>query len=199
VHVDAAALEHDGEGGCALEDGPALAPETARRLACDASLVRIRERDGKALSVGRKQRTIPPALRRALQARDRGCRFPGCTNHRFVDAHHIQHWVHGGETSVANLLLLCRRHHRLLHEGGYSVEPSSDGLVRFRTPWGDPIPAAPRPPPGSSRRLLADNRGLAIDTETAACGTGDRMDLALAVDALIDIAGVRSGRTVATV
>src|SRR5438067_1709055 len=98
VHIDEKVLEQDGEGGCVLEDGPALAPETARRLACDASLVRVRERDGELLDVGRKTRKIPAALRRALHARDQGCRFPGCTNRRFVDAHHIQHWAHGGHT-----------------------------------------------------------------------------------------------------
>ena len=191
VHVDAGALERDGEGGCELEDGPALALETARRLGCDASVVRIREREGVALSVGRKRRTIPPNLRRALQARDRGCRFPGCGNHRFVDAHHIRHWAQGGETSVDNLLLLCRRHHRLVHEGGYTLERLAGGRLRFRGPRGAPVPAVPRPPPGSRQQLLACNRrrGLSIDAQTCASGDGDPLDLELAVDALIQIAG----------
>ena len=91
-----------------------LAPETARRLACDASIVRLIERDGRPLSVGRKTRSIPPALQRALHARDGGCRFPGCGSRRFVDAHHIAHWAHGGATELANLVQLCglcqRRH-----------------------------------------------------------------------------------------
>src|SRR5438034_3915552 len=113
VHVDEAALAGAGEGGCELEDGPPLAAETARRLACDSSVVRVSERGGKTLSVGRKTRSIPPALRRALKRRDRGCRFPGCENHLFVDAHHVRHWAHGGETSLDNLVLLCRHHHRL--------------------------------------------------------------------------------------
>jgi hypothetical protein len=113
VHADEAALAHDGEGGCELDDGSALAAETARRLACDASVVRN----------GRKTRAIPPALRRALRARDRGCRFPGCENRRFLDAHHIHHWARGGPTTPDNLVLLCRRHHRLVHEGGYHVDP----------------------------------------------------------------------------
>jgi hypothetical protein len=85
-------------------------------------VVELKERDGEPLSVGRKTRSIPPALCRALRRRDRGCRFPGCENHRFVDAHHIEHWARGGETSMDNLVLLCRTHHRLVHEGGYFVE-----------------------------------------------------------------------------
>jgi hypothetical protein len=78
-------------------------------------------RDHAELDVGRKTRVIPPAVRRGLKVRDRGCRFPGCTNTRFVDGHHITHWADGGATRLDNLVLLCRHHHRLLHEGGYYV------------------------------------------------------------------------------
>ena len=157
VHVDEAVLARH-EGGCELAEGPALAPETARRLACDASVVELRERDGEPLSVGRKTRSIPPGLRRALARRDRGCRFPGCENHRFVDAHHIEHWARGGETKIDNLVLLCRSHHRLLHEGGYSLERLPAGALRFRYPWGQPIPDSPRPPPGSLAQLRERKR-----------------------------------------
>jgi uncharacterized protein DUF222/HNH endonuclease len=131
VHVDVDAITNDDdEAGCALDDGPAIAPETARRLACDASVLAISERHGRTLHVGRKTRTVPPALRRALSTRDRGCRFPGCENHRFVDAHHVRHWSRGGETTLDNLLLLCRRHHRLVREGGYAI----DERMRFSDP-----------------------------------------------------------------
>src|SRR5438067_6204261 len=191
VHVDESVLERDGEGGCVLDDGPALAPETARRLACDASLVRVQERDGELLDVGRKTRKIPAALRRALHARDQGCRFPGCTNRRFVDAHHIQHWAHGGHTKQENLILLCRRHHRLVHEGGYTLETHPGGDVRFRHPWGQRIPAVPRPPTGIRETLEGRNiaDGLAIDPNTCQSGSGEQMDLAAVVDALIDSLG----------
>ena len=159
VHVDEAALGGEtGEGGCMLADGPALAPETARRLACDAALVTLYERAGEPLSVGRKTRTIPPALRRALLARDHGCRFPGCDNSVYVDAHHIQHWALGGETALANLLLLCRRHHRLVHEGGYTV----DHDLRFRDPWGNEIPPVPPLPPSGPDALLDAGAHLGI-------------------------------------
>jgi hypothetical protein len=185
VHVEEAALNSSDEGACALEDGPAVAAETARRLACDGSLVEIRERDGEPLSVGRKRRTIPPAMRRALQTRDRGCRFPGCENRRFLDAHHVQHWAAGGETKLTNLVLLCGRHHRFLHEGGYSIVELGDGSHAFRDPWGGPLPTVPRPPPGDPNLLLEQNRSLMIGADTCKGGDGDRMDLGLVVDALL--------------
>jgi hypothetical protein len=181
VHVDADALANDGEGGCALDDGPALAPETARRLACDASLVAFGERNGESVRVGRKTRVIPPALRRALRARDRGCRFPGCENRRFVDAHHVRHWARGGETRLANLVLLCRRHHRLVHEGGYGI----DERLRFYDPWGRRLPRVFRPPPGDADELLRQEHTATIGPHTCASGTGEQMDVALAVDALV--------------
>jgi hypothetical protein len=179
VHVDEASLAGAGDGECVLAEGPALAPETARRLSCDSSVVTVSERNGEVLSVGRKTRSVPPALRRALQRRDRGCRFPGCENHRFVDAHHIRHWACGGETRLDNLVLLCRRHHRLVHEGGYSLESLPGGRLCFRDPWGDPIPDAPRLPPGSVECLLGVHAG------TYETGMGDRMDLDLTVQALL--------------
>jgi hypothetical protein len=185
VHVEESALTGSDEGACALEEGSALAPETARRLACDASIVEIRERDGEPLSVGRKRRTISPAMRRALQTRDRGCRFPGCENRRFLDAHHVQHWAAGGETKLTNLVLLCGRHHRFLHEGGYSIVELGDGSHAFRDPWGGPLPTVPRPPPSDSNLLLEQNRSLSIGADTCKGGDGDRMDLGLVVDALL--------------
>jgi hypothetical protein len=97
VHVDAATLKDHADGRCELEHGPALSVETVRRISCDSTLVRLDENEhGEVLDVGRKTRSIPPALRRALNSRDSGCRFPGCTFHRFVDAHHVNHWADGG-------------------------------------------------------------------------------------------------------
>jgi len=87
------------------------------------------------LNVGRRTRSIPPALRRALEVRDRGCRFPGCQS-RYCDAHHVRHWADGGETSLANCLLLCRYHHRLVHEEGWTVEWWGPGRPAFRSPRG---------------------------------------------------------------
>jgi hypothetical protein len=180
IHVDADALASEGEAGCALDDGPALARETARRLACDASVIAISERNGRTVRVGGKARAVPPALRRALSARDRGCRFPGCENRRFVDAHHLRHWARGGETTLANLVLLCRRHHRLVHEGGYGV----DKRLRFYDPWGRRLPRVLRPPPGDADELLRHEHTETIGPSTCASGTGEEMDVALAVDAI---------------
>ncbi len=127
---------HPGGVSAEAEAGLAVAPDTLRRLACDASVTRITVTDeGAPLDVGRKNRTVPPALRRALVARDGGCRFPGCTNHRWVDAHHIEHWVDGGTTRSGNLILLCTTHHRLVHEGGFRLGGSADD-PRFERPDG---------------------------------------------------------------
>jgi hypothetical protein len=189
VHVDQDALSADRpDAHCALEEGPAIPAETARRLACDASLVAIAERSGQPLSVGRKTRAIPPALRRALHSRDHGCCFPGCNQRRFVDAHHIEHWARGGETKLSNLLLLCRHHHRMVHEGGYHVEHRLGGGPIFRRPDGRPIPAVPRNRGGTSHELSRRHRenGLAMTPETpVARSAGDRLDYGMAVEGLL--------------
>ena len=125
VHVQAADLE----GRTELGDG--ISAETSRRLLCDAGVVpMLEDEQGKTIDAGRKTRTIPAALRRALDARDGGCRFPGCTNRIFTDAHHVEHWLDGGATSLANTVLLCRRHHRALHEYGFSLEQVGEGGER---------------------------------------------------------------------
>ncbi|HEY7650447.1 MAG TPA: DUF222 domain-containing protein, partial [Methylomirabilota bacterium] len=120
VHVDAAVLaDADQPGQSVLEEGARVSAETSQRLACDASRVVMRhDAEGRVVEVGARTRTIPPALRRALHHRDHGCRFPGC-GVRFGQGHHIRHWAHGGPTTLSNLALLCRRHHRAVHEEGY--------------------------------------------------------------------------------
>jgi len=199
VHVDAETVgDRDGGGRCELDQGAALHPETARRLACDASLVRVIERDGQALSIGRRTRSVPASLRRALNSRDRGCRFPGCSQQRFVDAHHIHHWARGGRTDLGNLVLLCRHHHRLLHEGGFSVETRPRGRLVFRRPDGRVLPAVPSPRRGDHHELRHRNRraGLAIDETTSEPDWyGDPLDLDYAVGGLADMDGrLRSER-----
>ena len=116
---------------------------------------------------------------RMLNARDKGCRFPGCANARYIDVHHIDHWANGGETKPSNLISLCRFHHRAVHEGGIRIERLDDGALRFVKRNGDSVDgAAPgfTQPPGDWRQLPAG---------TAARWRGDRMDLDLAVDVLI--------------
>ncbi len=116
-----------------MADGEVIATTTAQRLCCDAGVVVATvDAFGVPLSVGRKTRTIPVAINRALRLRDRTCRFPGCTHSRYVDGHHIEHWAHGGETALANLMLLCSAHHTMLHEGGCRVEADgANGWVFF--------------------------------------------------------------------
>lgn len=182
VEVDLDCIARDGDGSVHVRDGPALAPETARRLGCDGALVPILSSGGEVLSVGRRTRSVPPHIRRALESRDKGCRFPGCESRRWVDAHHIRHWAMGGETSLDNLVLLCRHHHRLLHEGGYSVGRRTASELEFRRPDGRRIPASPSlpaaggaPAPRGAGPLMA--------------GDGGPMDLAACVDAVFAAAG----------
>lgn len=182
VHVDAETLataKHSASSGeCSLADGPGISAETARRLACDCSLVAIAERGGKPLSVGRRRRSLPTAIRRALVARDGHCQFPGCERRRFVDAHHIVHWACGGETSLDNLVLLCRHHHRLVHEGGITIDLDHAGRRRFALPEGTTIPRSPAPP-------ALDPHLRPRASATLCTGTGEPMHLASCVDAVL--------------
>jgi hypothetical protein len=125
LHVDQDPLAADSVLGATLEDGTHVSAENLRRVACDAGVVAV-SGDGAGMSVGRRTRSIPPAMRRALQLRDRGCRFPGCTHSRFLHGHHVQHWLHGGETSVENVILvcgLCRARHKV-HYAASRIMPS---------------------------------------------------------------------------
>jgi len=221
VHVDQAVLTQ----ACAasdrephlseVDDGPALALDTVRRLACDATLVGLVEGEGgEPLDIGRKTRSIPPALKRALRARDRGCRFPGCDRTRFTEGHHVRHWADGGETKLANLVTLCSFHHTLIHEGGFGVTATDDGLFVFTRPDGRRIPDAGfsqhdcrqhgaecfrgnnsgvtrsgPPTDDSSTALRAHLQRLApdlhIDASTSRCRwLGERMDYSLAIEGM---------------
>ena len=196
VHVDAAALAAgpDAEaaeglaGRCEVEAGVPLPREAVRRLACDVSLVRIVERDGRPLTVGRKTRAISPALRRAMRVRDGGgCVFPGCGQIQHVDAHHIEHWADGGRTDLHNLVQLCRYHHRLVHEGGYGMCHGPRGLV-FTAPDGHTLPTAPRRRRGDCDELRRDNsrRGVRASAEALTPDSfGDRLDLGAAADVIL--------------
>jgi hypothetical protein len=123
VSVDMATLSKEpGSMAAELEWSQPIPAETARRLACDAAITPII--DGEA---DRTSRVVPGATRRALIARDKGCRFPGCDcPPAWTDAHHVKHWADGGTTTLENLILLCRRHHRLVHEEGWTLELALD-------------------------------------------------------------------------
>jgi hypothetical protein len=133
--------------GAELDHVGPVGSETVRQLACDAAVMRVvMAGHSEPLDVGRRTPVIPPAMRRGVIVRDRRCRFPGCERpHTWCDAHHVVHWADGGPTSAANLLLLCRPHHRLVHRaGGFTLE-LLDGQAVFRRP--DRSPLEGRAPP----------------------------------------------------
>lgn len=103
--------------------GAVLGPDAVRRIACDASVVRVvLDPAGQPLDVGRRTRVVPSGIRTALTVRDRGCAYRGCDRGpQWTDAHHIRHWADGGSTSLDNLVLLRRHHHRAVHEGRTSL------------------------------------------------------------------------------
>jgi hypothetical protein len=165
VHVSAETLAGD-EGVAELEDGSPVAAETSRRLSCDAAVVED----------GRRTRRVHASLRRTLERRDRGCRFPGCTNKIWVDAHHIEHWAHGGPTALENLVTLCRFHHILLHEGGVTIDENEAELV-FLDRQGRKIEAVP-----PTDRLAASPEDVEASVPR---WDGSPLDLPEAVDALL--------------
>ena len=191
VHVDASVLaDAEAPGQSVLDGGTHVPAETSQRLACDATRVIMRhDADGRIVEVGARTRTIPPAIRRALHHRDGGCRFPGC-GLPFGQGHHIRHWAHGGPTTLSNLAMLCRRHHRAVHEEGYRVERHSDGELRFRRPDGRLLPDVPPPPAvphDPARALRARNQasGLRLHARTACPDwQGERLDVGWAIDVL---------------
>jgi len=200
LHVDINTLRQNGKepgpqhAHCHLDEKPWLSPATARRLCCDASLVTVLEdKSGQVLNVGRRSRTVPAPIGRALKARDRTCRFPGCCEARYVDAHHIQHWADGGETSLDNLVTLCRYHHRRLHAGSYSIAVQKHGLDAgfvFITPSGKLIEASvyPQFSGDSAESSAAVLRRLAPSVTATTSITrwqGESCDYGMAVDALL--------------
>ena len=188
VHVEAEVL------ACEIEHRTAIAAETARRLCCDAGIVPVVDGpNGEPLSVGRRTRSIPPAVRR-LEPRPRVPlpRLP----HR-LHGHHVKHWANDGETSLDNLILLCPTHHRLVHEGGFDVQRLDDGAFRFVNPHGLAIKPPRRQATSSPDTIIVQNEslGLAIDCETAtAHWHGERIDYDHAL--MVTMASWDSGDTV---
>ena len=178
--------------GC-LADGTGVSAETARRLACDCGVVHLEETaDGPPLSVGRRTRSIPTAIARALARRDTTCRFPGCTNRRFLDGHHVTHWIHGGTTSLDNLCRLCPSHHRDVHERGVTVE-MRDGEPTFFHRGRQLYPEPPRvvSTPLGWPSIRAANADVDLDATTGQCSWDGRpIAYGLVVDSLAHLARV---------
>ena len=176
---------------CHLDHDNWLHPDTAKRLSCDASLVTVLEDDkGKVLNIGRRSRIVPSSIKRALDIRDGGCRFPGCECTRYVDAHHIKHWADGGETRLDNLITLCRFHHRQLHLGEFTITPDGNEFI-FSNRRGIKIlptfrPQFPDQENVSAEILEIETIRPEISAET--CRTkwaGEALDMGIAIEALL--------------
>jgi hypothetical protein len=191
VHVDDGVLIDASAPGCAHVEGlGAITGHGARRFVCDGAVTRILFGSDGSIEQHGATRAIPRAMRRALLVRDRGCRWPGCATRRFLHAHHVVFWSNGGPTAMSNLLTLCGRHHRIVHEGGSSLHLERDGKLQILTPEGLELPAVPRGQPAEGDRLAITHRrmGLEIGSDTLAHG-GERFDLGLTVDGLLSVVG----------
>lgn len=168
-------------GRCELRDTAGVPVETAWRVACDSMLrAMYHDASGRPVNFGRNRRLVSPAQRRLLLERDGGCVFPGCTHRRYLHAHHIVHWLRGGATDLDNLILLCSRHHRAVHEGGMSVGRSSAGELEFRAADDRLIKVAPQPEVRTIplEQLIAPlHRPPTVGPSTLAGWSGDRLHL----------------------
>jgi hypothetical protein len=164
-----------------VEDGGPVDPATVQMIACNATIsAMLHDANGTLLNVGRRTRKPSAALRRAVRERDRyRCRFPGC-EYRRVDLHHIVFWANGGQTSLENLICLCKRHHRIVHDTGIIISTAADGFTFFLAD-GTPVPDAP-PLPGGSADGLKDSHDADLDWHTIIPPhSGERLDLQMAI------------------
>jgi hypothetical protein len=203
VHVDVGLLTGEqAEGRCQLEGGMPLSVAAARRLGCDCEVVALTERDGLPIDAGRRRRVVSPRLRRALESRDRTCRFPGCpVGSRRADAHHLLHWALGGKTDLGNLVKLCKSHHRRLHDGIYRIRQRGRGELVFETAAGREIGVTgiavePGCEGGEGVRRRSQARGLAVGAATPRAEDGTRCDHDHVVSVIFDaceLARARAG------
>jgi hypothetical protein len=143
ARVDETGLLADAE----IEGATPVARSVAERLVCDARMqVALEDGRGEVLHLGRTRREPTPAMVRQLHHRDRGCRFPGCGTNAFTQAHHIRWWSRGGPTDLANLVLVCSFHHRLVHEHGWAIHRDRDGGLAWITRDGERYRSGPRAP-----------------------------------------------------
>jgi hypothetical protein len=162
---------------CHLEDGPAISPAAAQRIACQATVSwMLHDHQGNVLDVGRRHRTPPPALRRAVRERDHyRCQAPGCQSRR-TDIHHIRPWAKGGKTRLRDLILLCEAHHMIVHAFGYLITLAGDGGFIFTKPDGTLVPACPPLPEVHGHISSQHAAGITADTIIPA-GLADKFDL----------------------
>jgi hypothetical protein len=193
VHADLTVLTEREAGRAEIQQGPNLTATTLERLACDCGVRLLTEREGETIDIGRRSRSIPTALERAILDRDRSrCRFPGCTQQGRLQIHHRRHWTRGGPTDKHNCFLVCRYHHRVLHEGGWTAEGDAGGAITFVDPVGRRVPEVLLPPPRTdSNEVRRENvqHGVTITAETIQPRwyAGDRLDLDHAVASLCQL------------
>jgi 5-methylcytosine-specific restriction endonuclease McrA len=175
---------------CHIEDGPAITPAALQLIGCNATIsAMVHDADGTVLAVGRRTRTPPPALRRAVRERDRHrCRFPGCESRR-TDLHHIRHWANGGETSQDNLLSLCRRHHTIVHDKGYTITTKGE----FHTRDGKHIPRNPPLPHRTGDITASHDATIAYHSIVPPC-SGERLNLHYAISVCLANAEIKASR-----
>ena len=181
VHTDGPTLAGEDTGRIpTVEDGPDLEVATVLRLCCDAKVNRmVWGPDGEILDHGRTQRTVTPAQRRALMARDKCCRFPGCGRKRHLKAHHIRHWTDHGPSDLDNLVLLCSEHHHLVHEGGWDLRGNANHALVFYDQDGLPVDPGSRQTHSTADVIPLVNaaHGLDIDAQTVeSTWLGERCD-----------------------
>lgn len=199
LHVDINTLRSKGcshqttaNKHCNLDNQHWIKPETAKRLSCDASLVTVMEDgEGNVLNIGRRSRTIPPSIQRALNLRDLSCRYPGCCTTNYLDAHHIKHWADGGATRLDNLLMLCRHHHRALHNNGFTIRVNDSQIV-FTSAKGVTIEQSCYPQFADAPRTETESKEYLetqwpfITAKTAVSNwRGESMDYDMAIDRLL--------------
>ncbi|MGQ0465213.1 MAG: DUF222 domain-containing protein [Sporichthyaceae bacterium] len=188
LHVDLEKLLTD-DPHSRIENGPAIHPETLRRILCDSAAVVVAHHGsgggGTSMDIGHRSRTVPRRLRRALMLRDKGCGAPGCSATRHLHAHHVVHWSKGGPTALWNLILLCSAHHHLVHEGNVSVTADGHGGFEFYAPDDTRLERVPTVHGGNASTLRALH-GATIDSRTATpAWSGEKLDLHYAVNVLL--------------
>ena len=179
---------------CHVEDGPGISVSTVQMIACTAALSWMTHGDGGAvLALGRRRRRPSSAIRRAARERDGcRCRFPGCESRR-VDLHHIQHWINGGRTDLANLISLCPWHHKVVHDRGYLIAAPHGADFAFYRPDGTPLPASPPLP--APQGGISETHDAEITPDTIIPPWyGERLDLNHAIWACFANARTREER-----
>jgi hypothetical protein len=190
VHADLETLAEREPGRSEIENGPSLSATTLERLACDCGIRLAVDERGSTMDIGRRSRTIPSAMRRAVVDRDGGrCRFPSCTMKGRLQVHHGKHWSRRGHTKKTNLFLVCLYHHKVLHEGGWHATGDADDMLTFIDLNGRPMPEVSLPPPRTDPAAIRREHartGTYINAETIVSKQDaiERLDLDHAVQAL---------------